>query len=347
MPPYSVRTAILLLLSISITGSHAFVLPPTSRKTSAPLPVASSSTTTRLFGMTRRYNDGGGGDDGFDIEAARKQLEGLVAPEEQQSSASSSSNNNNNIMDKQRHPDSGSFRWHAGPSFSDAVSQDIPTSLDIVLPPAPPLTTIERQRRQAELQLLAALEAGDEVLSALWALWFQERGPEAAKRLEEAEELTGQGPESWDKAEQLLRGLIDKYGVYWAEPVNRLATLHYMQGRFQQAETLCKIVLAVKPWHFGALSGIVMVYAGRHNVEAARHWAARRLPVFAPAGSNRRRTTWVQKAVADAQDSLFCAESRLKDVFGEQDQHAVMDEDSPPHFGDDDDDDTMLEDAWQ
>ena len=109
-----------------------------------------------------------------------------------------------------------------------------------------------------------------------------------------------------------------------------------MQGRYKESEALCKIVLAVKPWHFGALSGTVMVYAARHDVEAARHWAARRLPSIAPSGANRRRFAWVQKAVADAQDSLFCAESRLKDIFGEQDKHR----DNNKSVDD-------LDDAWQ
>ena len=81
------------------------------------------------------------------------------------------------------------------------------------------------------------------------------------------------------------------------------------------------MVLAVKPWHFGALSGLVMVYAALHDVESARQFAARRLPVYAPTGSNRRRLAWVQKAVADAQDSLLRAESRLKKVFGARDEH--------------------------
>ena len=293
----------ILFLTSSIS-SHAF----------APS-VTRSRTTTRLYGMTRRFHDGDDNqkDDssagGFDIEAARQQLEALVA----------------NDPDKEK----GATRrgsvlsdiWQAGPSFSDAVSQDMPTSLDTVLPPSPPLTTIERQRRQAELNLLAQLEDSDDVMSDLWDLWSQERGPEAAARLVEVEKLTEQGPAGWEKAEHSLREMIETHGVYWAEAVNRLATLCYMQSRYKESEALCKVVLAVKPWHFGALSGIVMVYAAQHDVEAARHWAARRLPSIAPTGANRRRFAWVQKAVADAQDSLFCAESRLKEIFGEQDSH--------------------------
>jgi hypothetical protein len=192
---------------------------------------------------------------------------------------------------------------------------------DVTLPAANPLTSIDRERRQAEIQMLRQLEYSDESLSDLWTLWFQERGPGAAARLLEAEELTGQGPASWDQAEKVLRSLIEEHGVYWAEPVNRLATLFYMQGKMDESETLCKIVLAVKPWHFGALSGIVMVYAGVHDTQSARQWAARRLPTIAPSGPNRRRAGWVQHAMRDAMESLSAAEMRVMEGFGKPDEH--------------------------
>jgi hypothetical protein len=61
----------------------------------------------------------------------------------------------------------------------------------------------------------------------------------------------------------------------FADPLAISATL-YMQGRMDEAETLCKIVLSVKPWHFGALSGIVMIYAGSRDSQVlvcGRHTA--------------------------------------------------------------------------
>ena len=202
---------ILLLTSSIISSSHAFAPSITNGRW---------TSLSRHFGMTpRRFNDGDDQKDessgGFDIEAARQQLEALVADEPNKDDAEKTRRGGSVLSDI----------WRAGPSFSDAVSQDIPTSLDIVLPPAPPLTTIERQRRQAELNLLAQLEDADDVMSDLWDLWFQERGPEAAARLVEVEKLTEEGPAGWEKAEQSLRGMIETHGVYWAEPVNRLATL--------------------------------------------------------------------------------------------------------------------------
>ena len=311
------RTTFLLFLSLSPKPNHAFSVTSSFRTT---------TVQSRLFGMTRHYNNN---DDSyyspddlpFDVEEARKKLESLVTTE------NLSVEDKKQQQQQQQHPLTSAL--FSGPSVSSVQQQQqqqdhLPKSSssleDIELPPAPPLTTIERERRMAEMQLLSQLEHGDEALGDLWTLWFQERGAEAQARLLQAEELTGMGPASWDEAEEVLCDLIDVYGVYWAEPVNRLATLYYMQGNLDQAEALCKIVLAVKPWHFGALSGLVMVYAGQHNVEEARRWAARRLPVYASEGSNRRRLEWVQKAVANAQDSLQTAERRLKEMFGPRDK---------------------------
>jgi hypothetical protein len=135
--------------------------------------------------------------------------------------------------------------------------------------------------------------------------------------------------------------LIEEYGVYWAEPVNRLATLCYMQGRMEEAETYCKQVLAVKPWHFGALSGMVMIYAGARDSQSARMWASRRIPTFAPSGPNRRRAGWVQHAVREAMESLFSAESRVIEAFGEPDEHSLNRKKESFEQGDDE------KDAWQ
>jgi hypothetical protein len=217
-----------------------------------------------------------------------------------------------------------------------------------VLPPAPPLSTVDRERRRAEMELLAALAEGDGALGDLWGLWVRERGAGAAASLVRAEALTARGPAQWTEAERVLRRLIGEHGVHWAEPVNRLATLCFLQGRYQESEMLCKTVLAVKPWHFGALSGIVMVYAARRDSDQARQWAARRLPVFAPTGPNRRRLQWVQKALGDAHESYMRAEKALRDSFGKPDDHTVHRKKKKKNSSNDNNDWTSNDDdAWQ
>ena len=260
----------------------------------------------------------------FDLENARERLEELVGSQELQET----------FFEEMK------MRTVERPTVRSPTYRPSPLpALDVALPPAPPLTTIERERREAEIQLLGRLTEGDESVSDLWTLWFGERGSESAQKLLKAEELTNDGPQSWARAEDILRALIEEHGVYWVEPVNRLATLYYMQGRLDEAETLNKVVLAVKPWHFGALSGIVMIYAAQADSEKARLWAASRLPTFAPTGANRRRIAWAEKAVQSAEESLENAEKRIQDLFGAPDDYSAM-----QHK---DDWDTNEDAAWQ
>ena len=265
------------------------------------------SFSTSLFHSFRSSEEGNfDNNNNLEIESFRRKLEKLVLAGE-----------NNNVVEAQGRIDTKSL---SPPS----VVRDRITP-DVNLPPAPPLTSMDRERRLAEITLIQQLENGDDVLQDLWTLWFQERGADAAKLLSQAEELSNMGPQYWDKAEMILKEMIEDYGVYWAEPVNRLATLYYMQGKLEEAETLCKMVLTIKPWHVGALSGIVLVYASMHDSESARQYAARRLPSFDPNGANKRRKQWVQQALQDAQDALSSAEHRVLEHFGERDHDGDID----------------------
>ena len=247
-----------------------------------------------------------GEEDSFDVEAIRRRLETLV---------DHGSTGNNNPT---------AFRTKSRFDLPETPSAAISPPLNVVLPPPPLMTSVERARRLAEQDLLAQLTEGDDALTDLWDSWFNERGADAAARLLRAEELTGEGPNAWPQAEEILFALMKEHGVYWAEPVNRLATLYYMQGRFEESEILCQTVLAVKPWHFGALSGIVMVYAGLHDSEKARQWAARRLPTFSPTGPNKRRVHWVETALKDSQAALEHGEQRIREWMGPEDDYDAL-----------------------
>jgi len=206
-------------------------------------------------------------------------------------------------------------------------------------PPPPPLTTILRERRINELEILTSLSSSDQAITDLWSLWFSERGTEAATLLLRAEELSsravgasgnggsstssggsgaaGSGEEDAQEAESLLWDLIEEHGVHWVEPVNRLATLMYMRGRLEESKALCEVVLSVKPWHIGALSGIVMVCISMNDVGCAREWAEKRFPpMLLDGGANdssgdvicSRRRAWVTRACRDAKHQLDFAE---------------------------------------
>jgi len=222
-----------------------------------------------------------------------------------------------------------------------------PLTLEIsVLPGCPPLTATEREKRKTEINLLKRLiRSDDNVLDELHGFWFHEKGDRAAAMLEKADTLIGQGPEGWSDAEEILRYLVDDYGVYWTEPINCLATLFYLQGKYEESKVLYTWVLSMKPWHCGALSGIVRVYEAKKDVEMARDWAVNRLPRFSSDGINRRRMVWVLKALIRAFESLFRAEERSYAIFGEWDEEEDSVEE--PYFGIHYDDDYGDDNAWQ
>jgi hypothetical protein len=117
----------------------------------------------------------------------------------------------------------------------NAVSQN--PAHDVVMPPAPLLHFYRPRDERPRFSCFAGWSYGDDSLSDLWTLWFPGARLRRWAFLEEA--LTGQGPTSWDEAEKLLRQLIERYGVYWAEPLT-ISQLFIHAGRMD-AETLCKM----------------------------------------------------------------------------------------------------------
>lgn len=247
-------------------------------------------------------------------------------------------NNNNNNDDEWK-----SFLW----KWTSSTEASSP----------PPLTAIAIERRRKELTLLQQLEfSNDEVIDALWELWSMERGAESQNVLLQAEQAMAVG--NFTLAKSLLHSLIQQHGLHWAEPLNKLATLHYMTGNFPFSKRLCQMVLQIKPWHFGALSGIVLVSVAMNDVVAARFWADRRLPPLLPLEtSGNRRSVWVQRAVQDAQESFRMAH-RLRNSWDpeddedEEDQHQEVED--PDQQEDDKDQGTHIfigkeeyEDSWQ
>lgn len=308
---YETSVSILLLAS-SIFKSDAFS-PLTSIRKPKCRAAATSSSISGLNAFFSRSGASYGDEEeeNFDVEAAREKLESLAGGVEPYWELA---------MRRVQHSTIGM----RSPSYQQ--TQQLPSLDDISLPPASPLTTIERERRQAEIHLMAKLSKGDDSVEDIFTLWSNEKGPDSARKLVQAEKLTSDGSDGWKQAENILKGLIVEHGVYFVEPVHRLATLYYMQGRLEEAETLCKIVLRVKPWHFGALSGIVMVYGALSDSHKARLWAASRLPTYAPNGANKRRTAWVEMAVQSATEALELAEDRVHELFGAPDDY-VKDKD--------------------
>ena len=268
----------------------------------------------------------------FDADAARQKLESLLLKgqqsqqqQQQQDDEAAEATSDSAVCTVQD-------LLRAVVDYNNNNHNDDNESINKLPVPPPPLTATDRDRRLVEIQLLQQLldpDYDDATSSLLWNLWYNERGPTAQRILVQCDQLLGSNSSgdvmaAWNECERLLTSMIAQYGPYFTEPINRLATLYYLQGRYQESYQLCRVVLHTKPWHFGALSGIVLVLQQLGDHEKARYWAERRLPSAvvtdgggsgAPKKKSSQRSEWVTRALANAQESLQQAEKRTQEFF--------------------------------
>jgi hypothetical protein len=294
-----------------------------------------------------------------DVESARQKLESLI-------SMTTEADNDDRDGNKETHDINFGGVDRTATKFSlrellDSLPPPPSSDLDsIKLPAAPPMSSIERLRRENEIILLQQLKNSDDASNELWNLWYSERGALGKKRLSETDVIMG-NPQRWDECEALLVRLIDgsyqngggsdgdgtkniddrvdeyvdpRPGIYFVEAVNRLATLYFLQRRLDDSYKLCRIVLQLKPWHFGALSGIVQVCVALGNRDEARKWAERRLPSLVSGRSfpgapinadigpkNPRRAEWCEIAEANARKLYFLAEENIVQGLGKPEDY--------------------------
>jgi tetratricopeptide (TPR) repeat protein len=68
---------------------------------------------------------------------------------------------------------------------------------------------------------------------------------------------------------RVFTAVIDQQPAY-AEAWNRRATLHYLMGNFAESVSDIDQTLKLEPRHFGALSGLGLVYLQQNNLLKAR-----------------------------------------------------------------------------
>jgi hypothetical protein len=206
------------------------------------------------------------------------------------------------------------------------------------------LTTSRRQRLEREIELLKRLDPAHRdnnvgysdlqnqelVVSELWSLWYGERGPLNERKLHEIEEQLVD-PSQWPDAEKKYLNLIREHCCgadgsvdhpdlsNWVEPANRLATLLFLMGRLSESKQWCERILIVKPWHIGALSGIVMVCMKLSDKEGAIKYSLMGLPNLSPQ-MRSARDEWVRRNVQLAEKNLSRLEELNRVAYGESDE---------------------------
>jgi tetratricopeptide (TPR) repeat protein len=109
----------------------------------------------------------------------------------------------------------------------------------------------------SEAEALEALQGGDrarvaQAEASLWAMWCRSGRPELDALL--AEGVAALERRDVIGATNVFTRLIDA-APDWAEAWNKRATARYLAHNFEGAIRDCEATLALKPHHFGALSG--------------------------------------------------------------------------------------------
>mmetsp|Transcript_8043 Transcript_8043/g.17442 ORF Transcript_8043/g.17442 Transcript_8043/m.17442 type:complete len:360 (+) Transcript_8043:266-1345(+) len=205
------------------------------------------------------------------------------------------------------------------------------------------LTSSRKQRLEREIQLLKQLDpdhSGNNpdysdlqnqelVVSQLWSLWYGERGSMNERKLHAIED-TLMDPSLWPEAENQYLALInehcsdsgskDGYNLSnWVEPANRLATLLYLMGRFGESKQWCERILSAKPWHIGALSGVVMVCMKMGDEESVLKYSEMGMPNLTTEMRGKRKE-WVSKQVQFAEKNLCRLEELSMKAYGKSDE---------------------------
>ena len=125
----------------------------------------------------------------------------------------------------------------------------------------------------------------DRASSALWHLWFHQKGVYGAQQLMQAQALLEKGDK--DQAEALLSAIIQAQPDF-AEAWNRRAVLHYTQASYWQAIADCQKAIELVPHHFGALHGLGLCHCAQSNYIAAIQAFRQALEVQPYALANQR-----------------------------------------------------------
>ena len=131
--------------------------------------------------------------------------------------------------------------------------------------------------------------------NALWAIWSRADTPENNAELDNVRSLL-QG-DRLDEAIRRADRLIAR-APNFAEAYNQRAIAHFAAGRLAESAADCRRVLALNPYHFGALGGLGQCQLGlRQRAEAIRTY--RRALELQPYSDGLRATVAELEAAED------------------------------------------------
>ena len=101
----------------------------------------------------------------------------------------------------------------------------------------------------------------------IWDIWLQHPNTDVERLMQLGIRSMNFG--SYNEALVIFNGIIDSYPEY-AEGWNKRATLYYAAGNLDASIEDIEKTLALEPRHFGALSGLGLVYIQRNELNKAK-----------------------------------------------------------------------------
>lgn len=138
--------------------------------------------------------------------------------------------------------------------------------------PAKSTALLEEAVAHASEELLVELlkhphrEVRQFAVKALWQIWYTEEGEEAREELMIGNRALAD--RRLGDALKLFENVHTRY-PHWAEPINKAATTYFLLKRPASSIELCKVVLKLKPHHFGAWNGLVQCALMANDLELA------------------------------------------------------------------------------
>ena len=122
-----------------------------------------------------------------------------------------------------------------------------------------------------EKQLLKDLSSDNPELRqtatrALWNLWLRQSGEKAEFRIRKGTKIMDIGQH--ELAQKEFENLVVDYPKF-AEAHNKLATVLYLQRKYNESIKECKITLKMNPNHFGAWNGLGLCHYQLANYPTA------------------------------------------------------------------------------
>lgn len=131
----------------------------------------------------------------------------------------------------------------AGPAMADQNDERLEKLFDALLAASSP------QEAQLPEQMI-------------WSVWLESESPTVNLLMKRGIEAMGEGEA--ELALAMFNAIVELAPDY-AEGWNKRATLYFLMGRYEDSIADCERTLKLEPRHFGALSGLGMIYVQLEN----------------------------------------------------------------------------------